>query len=105
MRNQQGKALSSLRPPMDEVNADAVDFGRELFELVQPALVLTTVVALAPVRNQLPQVGLLGPITPVHSWDLVGPAGSVYALVQVAEHRIWHVDSEWCDSAAIGAAT
>ena len=93
-----GNAFGLLRPAVDEVDRQAVDRGRELLEPVQRALLRAPVEPVAPVRDQLLQIGDVGAVGPAVALQRLGTARVPQARLQVGEHRIRHADRERTDA-------
>ena len=90
------------RPPVHEVDVEAVDAGLELVEPVEPPLLGPPVELVAPVLDELPQVGLVHPELPPDALGLVGHAGAREPLLQVGQHVVGDVDGERLDGVAGG---
>ena len=91
---------SGARPDaahVDEVDAEPADAGAELREAVERRLVRAPVVAIAPVGDQLAQVGEVRPVGPAGAGDLVGEARAREALAQVGEDGVRHGDAKRLD--------
>src|SRR5262245_35160313 len=80
---------------MDEVNVQAVDFGGELVELVEPPLGGAPVELLPPVGDELLHVREVRPVVPARSGDLTRVARAGQPLLQVHQHGVGHADLEW----------
>jgi hypothetical protein len=78
---------------VDVVDAEPTDPGAELRKPVERRLVDAPVVALAPVGDQLAQVGEVRPIGPAGARDLVGEARAREALAEVGEDGVGHGDA------------
>ena len=72
-----GSASGVLGTRVDEVDRLAVDAGAEVLELVEPRLLGAPVVLVAPVLDQLAQVGDRRSVLPARAVDLRREAGSV----------------------------
>jgi hypothetical protein len=79
---------------MDEVKLDPGEPDGELAERVQARLMGPPVVALTPVRAEVPEVGDVCPVAPAGSGSLVGPACSIEAVAEVPENRGGDADRE-----------
>ena len=93
----QRKGVRLRRPAVHEVDVEAVDAGLELLELVEPALLRPPVELVAPVLDELPQVGLVHPEPPSDSLRLIRQARPRQALAQVRQHFVRNVDGERFD--------
>jgi hypothetical protein len=98
--DQQGVGARVARARVDEVDALAVDDGAELIEGVEPRLLGAPVEGVAPVGDQLPRVGEVGPELPAGAGDLVREAGGVEAPVQILEVFVRNRDAEGLDGVA-----
>ena len=97
MRDQQRQRLRADAALVDEVNAEAADGGPELRKAVQCRFGRSPVVALPPIRDELPQVGEVRSIRPARTRDLVGKARARQALAKVEENGVRNGDSEGFD--------
>ena len=79
---------------MDEVDAQAVDLGTELGELVDPGLRRSPVVLLGPVATELLGVGQRDPLGPVVDGLGLGPAGAAESVDQVRQLGVRCLDPE-----------
>src|SRR5918995_2911293 len=82
---------------MDEVDVLPVDRGRELWQLVQPRLPRTPVVAVAPVAGELLHMVERDSVVPADARQLVGPANAVEPLVEVIQCGLRDLDPERID--------
>src|SRR3974390_3410774 len=82
---------------MNEVDVDPVDVGLELLELIESPLLCAPIVLVAPVSDDLLQVGKVGAVGPTGAIELVGEARTGESLVQIGQHGVWHVDPEGHD--------
>ena len=102
VEQQQRQRIRVRRALVDEVDVEAVDVRRELVETVQPRFLRPPVEAVAPVLDQLPQIGQAGAVVPVGILQLVRKADRVEPRLQVVEHGVRHVDGEGRDGRAAG---
>src|SRR5207249_11854544 len=72
----------------------AADAGAELRQRVEPRLRHAPVEALAPVGDQLAQVGEVRTVGPARAGDLVGEARAREALAQVGQDGVGNGDTE-----------
>ena len=79
---------------VQEVDALAVDGGRELREGVEPRFLGAPVEAVLPVGDEFGEVGLADAVVPAGAGEFAGPAGFGEAVVQLVEVRLGDVDAE-----------
>ena len=82
---------------VDEVDRLAIDAGAEVLELVEPRLLRSPVVLVAPVLHELAQVADRRPVLPARALDLVGKAGLRQPAPEVVQHRVVDADGELLD--------
>ena len=80
------------RAGVDEVEALAVDLGRQVREGVEPCLLGPPVVRRAPVVEELDEERPLGALLPPDPLDLVRQAGAFEPGPEVVEGLLGHVD-------------
>ena len=97
-----GNASGSGRATVHEVDVEAVDGGLELLEPVETPLLRPPVELVAPVLDELTQVGLVHPELPPDALGLVGHAGARQTLAQVRQHTVGDLDGERLDGRAGG---
>jgi hypothetical protein len=79
------------------MDARAVDFGPEVRQLVEPALLGSPVELGPPVLHHLVEIGQVCAIPPLGPIDLVRPAGPAEAFFQVLQGCFGDVDLEGLD--------
>ena len=97
VRDEQRKGVRVSRARVDEVDRLAVDAGAEVRQLVEPRLLRSPVVLVAPVLHQLAQVVDRDPVLPARALDLVGEAGPRQTAAQVLQDRVVDADLESLD--------
>ncbi len=85
------RALARL---VNKVNRNALNFGLVMGEGIYRGFVLSPVVILTPVGDQLLQVLTVGTRLPVVIREIFGPAHSGQPLTQVCENIIRNADFE-----------
>src|SRR5437660_1505874 len=76
------------------MDAEAVDLGTEVGEPVQRRLGGAPVEPVAPVPDQLTEVGEIGSVVPRAALDLVGVPRARQPRPQVAQDLVAHLDAE-----------
>ena len=102
VRHDQRQRVLVPRPHVDEVDAGAVDLGRELRQRVQPRLAPAPVVVGRPVARQRLQRRQLHALRPICDQLLAGPAHRVDAAPKVGDRFFGHVDLEGTDFGVAG---
>src|SRR5947208_7736553 len=95
MRDNQRHGARPLAFDMHKVQAEAVNGGLELWKTVQQAFLWAPVVGIAPVGNQLLEIVQVRPIVPASTGYLVRPAGTLQALLKIADNVIIDLDHKW----------
>src|SRR5262249_10548929 len=93
----QRNAVPVPGPLMDEVDADAVDIGPELFGRVQRALLGVPVELVGPIGEQLREVLQVSPLIPGGAWCGIRPARLADALSKVGQDLRLDLDGERSD--------
>jgi hypothetical protein len=92
VRQDERKWIGPFTAHVDEVDADVVDVGLEVRELVERLLLLSPVVTFPPIREQFPEVVDVGACVPPRAFDLVRPPGIRQPLLQVGQQVRRDVD-------------
>jgi hypothetical protein len=80
MLEHDGHGIFPLPPFMDEMDAQAIDFGAEVGELVEYLLLSALVELVVPVIDQLTHVLKVGAVIPFVPCDFVRPARASEAV-------------------------
>src|SRR5437016_3835971 len=83
---------------VDEVNANTVEFGSEVMETVQRALLRTPVEVVGPVFKNRSEGLEVCALLPRTRWRAVRPARVVDTSPEVREDFLVDVDGEWLDA-------
>jgi hypothetical protein len=83
---------------MHEVDAHAVDLGAVVLETVEPRLLFAPVVAVLPVARELAQVRRVRAVGPAGAGQLIGPARTGQAFLEIGEHGVRHFNTETLDA-------
>ena len=94
MGDEQGQRIGSLATLVDQMNPEPINGGAEVGEAVQCCLLGAPVKLVAPVVNQLLDIGQIRAIVPRCSWNVIGPAGASKALAEICQHLVRNVDGE-----------
>ncbi len=97
MRENDRKRSGAFAAFVNEVDADPIDRGFEVCELIDRGFVLPPVVGVLPTGHQLAEVIEIGAGIPVCAVQLAGPARVYQPPAQVAERLDSNVDSEFLD--------
>jgi hypothetical protein len=97
VRDDQRQRVLVPRLGVDEVDAEAVDLGRELRQRVQFRLAVAPVVAAAPVRNQVLDRRQLHTLRPICDGLLAGSARGRDTPLEVGQVFVRHVDLKRAD--------
>src|SRR5262249_39001202 len=97
MRDDERQRILVRRPDVDEVDVEAVNFGNELRESVQPRLEPPEVVVGGPIPRDFPHGGQLHALRLVWNSLLLGPARGRYPRTQRLEFSLGDLDREWPD--------
>ena len=92
-----GHGIFALPPLMDEMDANAIDLGAEVSELVDGLLLRPPVELILPVVAKLSHVVQVGAVVPASTCNLVRPAGAGEAVGEIVEDRLGDVDGEGLD--------
>ena len=100
VRDQQRDGVRVPRARVDEMDRLAVDARAEVLKLVEPRLVRSPVVLVAPVLHQLAQIVDRTTVLPARAHDLVREPGLREPAAQVRKHRVVDADLEPLDRLA-----
>jgi hypothetical protein len=86
-----------LRPLVHRVNGHTVHCDQILWMPIERRLRGVPVETVDPVRQESSQILLGGALRPADARNLIRPTGPAYAITQVLDDRVGHVDGEGFD--------
>src|SRR5215510_7504620 len=99
VRDDERQRIFMLRSNVNEMNVDAVDFGHEHRQRVQPRLYLAPVVGAPPVADDFLEFRELITLRTVRNGFLVGPAGFGNTPAEISKGGFGNVNLERADRA------
>jgi hypothetical protein len=75
VQENEGHGAFALPSFVYEMDAQAIDLGAEMGELVKCPLLCPPIKSISPVFEQLLHIGQIGAVVPASTRDLIGPAG------------------------------